>query len=181
VTGGAAEGEAERTMRGTGRPDEHTADAGTAGGRIGSMNHLRLTVTDIPRAEQFYDPLLGFMGYRLVEKSGIRLAWAAMTPGGSLQWVILSLVSEAGAERVHDRYSPGLHHFAWNADSREEVDRFHSLLCDGGVSVLDPPTEYAYEPGYYAVFFSDPDGMKLEFVHVPVEGSRAYWKTSCGG
>jgi len=83
VTGGAAEGEAERTMRGTGRPDEHAADAGTAGGRIGSMNHLRLTVTDIPRAEQFYDPLLGFMGYRLVEKSGIRLAWAAMTPGGS--------------------------------------------------------------------------------------------------
>jgi hypothetical protein len=32
--------------------------------------------------------------------------------------------------------------------------------------VLDTPAEYDYEPGYYAVFFSDPDDMKLEFVHV---------------
>ena len=37
-------------------------------GRIGTLNHIRLTVTDIPRAEAFYDPLLGFMGYRLVEQ-----------------------------------------------------------------------------------------------------------------
>jgi hypothetical protein len=36
-----------------------------------------------------------------------------------------------------------------------------------GVTVLDAPAEYDYEPGYYAVFFTDPDGMKLEFLHVP--------------
>jgi catechol 2,3-dioxygenase-like lactoylglutathione lyase family enzyme len=60
-----------------------------------------------------------------------------------------------------------LHHFAWNADSREEVDRFHKLLLERGVEVLDPPAEYDYEPGYYAVFFSDPDALKLELVHVP--------------
>ena len=29
-----------------------------------------------------------------------------------------------------------------------------------------PPAEYGYEPGYYAVFFVDPDGFELEFVHV---------------
>lgn len=33
--------------------------------------------------------------------------------------------------------------------------------------MLDAPAEYGYEPGYYAVFFSDPDGLKLELVHVP--------------
>ncbi len=70
--------------------------------------------------------------------------------------------------RHHDRYSPGLHHFAWNADSRAEVDALHRILVDRGLSVLDPPAEYHYEPGYYAVFFSDPDGLKLEFVHVPL-------------
>jgi catechol 2,3-dioxygenase-like lactoylglutathione lyase family enzyme len=33
-------------------------------------------------------------------------------------------------------------------------------------TILDPPTEYpAYGAGYYAVFFADPDGLKLEFVH----------------
>jgi len=144
--------------------------------RIGGMNHIRLTVTDIPRSEQFYDPLLRFMGYKLVEKSNSRLAWAAMTSNGSLQWFILSIASEQGTTLTHDRYSPGLHHFAWNADTREEVDRFHALLCDTGATVLDAPSEYSYEPGYYAVFFGDPDGIKLEFVHVPTSGSQKYWQ-----
>jgi catechol 2,3-dioxygenase-like lactoylglutathione lyase family enzyme len=148
--------------------------------RLGSMNHIRLTVTDIPRAEAFYGAILGFMSYRLVEKSDTRLAWTAMTPGGSLQWVIVSLADTGRADRPHDRYAPGLHHFAWNADSRDQVDRFHELLHRIGAAVLDPPAEYDYEPGYYAVFFLDPDGMKLELVHVPEEGSSAYWAKAGG-
>ena len=128
---------------------------------------MRFTVSDIPRAEAFYDPLLSFMGYELAEKCGERLAWKMPSPVGNRQWVIMSAVSEAGRRRQHDRYSPGLHHFAWNAESREEVDRFHELLLERDVEVLDPPAEYGYEPGYYAVFFADPDGLKLELVHVP--------------
>ncbi len=107
------------------------------------------------------------MGYELVERSEERLAWKMPSPAGNRQCVILSAASEEGRGRKHDRYSPGLHHFAWNADSREEVDRFHDLLLERGVEVLDPPAEYDYEPGYYAVFFSDPDELKLELVHVP--------------
>lgn len=166
-------------MTGINQLDHHSPEAGRTVRRIGNMNHIRLTVTDIPRAERFYDPLLLFMGYRLVERSDNRLAWAGMTANGGLQWVILSLASEAGAARIHDRYSPGLHHFAWAADSHEEVDRFHMLLREIGATVLDPPLEYSYEPGYYAVFFSDPDGMKLEFVHVPTSGSQEYWGKAC--
>jgi glyoxylase I family protein len=89
------------------------------------------------------------------------------SPAGNRQWVILSAASGEEQRRKHDRYSPGLHHFAWNAESREEVDSFHDLRLGRGVEVLDPPAEYDYEPGYYAVFFSDPDGLKLELVHVP--------------
>ncbi len=135
--------------------------------KTGSMNHVRFTVTDIPRGEAFYDPLLRFIGYELAEKDEKRLAWKMDSPAGNRQWVILSVASEEGQKRRHDRYSPGLHHFAWNAESREEVDRFHDLLVERGVEVLDPPAEYRYEPGYYAVFFADPDGLKLELVHVP--------------
>jgi glyoxylase I family protein len=165
-------------MRDTNELDRLSPKVGAATmRRTGSMNHIRLTVTDILRAEGFYDPLLRFMGYRLVEKGTSRLAWAGMTPSGGLQWVILSLASEGGARRAHDRYSPGLHHFAWSADSRVEVDQFHTLLHDIGATVLDAPAEYPYEQGYYAVFFSDPDGMKLEFVHVPPSGSQEYWAT----
>ena len=52
------------------------------------------------------------------------------------------------------------------AESREDVDRLHELLVKIGANVLDLPGEY-YEGGYYAVFFADPDGLKLEYVHLP--------------
>ena len=107
--------------------------------RLGTMNHLRLTVSDTPRAEAFYAPILEFMGYHLVEKSVARLAWSTASPYG-LQWIILT-----AAHR----------------------DRVNGILVDRDLAVLDPPAEYDYEPGYYAVFFADPDGMKLELVHVP--------------
>jgi predicted lactoylglutathione lyase len=40
-------------------------------------------------------------------------------------------------------------------------------ISAAGGKVTDPPKEYDYLPGYYAVFFTDPDGLKLELVHVP--------------
>ena len=53
------------------------------------------------------------------------------------------------------------------ADNGEQVDALHDLLVKVGATVLGTPAEYDYLPGYYAVFFADPDGMKFEFVHVP--------------
>lgn len=143
--------------------------------KLGSMNHLRLTVSEIPRAERFYSAVLGFLGYRLVERSPLRIAYAAPTPSGNLQWMIFSLVRKGSSTR-HDRYACGFHHLALNADTREQVDGLHQLLKRIGAQVLDPPADYDFEPGYYAVFFLDPDGMKLELVHVPPEGSQEYWR-----
>jgi catechol 2,3-dioxygenase-like lactoylglutathione lyase family enzyme len=51
--------------------------------------------------------------------------------------------------------------------SRAVVDERHEWLVEQGVTVKTPPREYGYVPGYYAVFFRDPDGIKLEIVHVP--------------
>jgi glyoxylase I family protein len=151
--------------------------------KVGSINHLRLTVSDIRHAERFYDPLLQFLGYRLVEKSAKRLAWAGWAGHGNLHWFIVSVANPEHVSTLHDRYAPGFHHLALNADSRDEVDGFHRLLISEGCRVLDPPAEYDYEPGYYAVFFADPDGLKLELVHVPALGSETYWRefTARGG
>ena len=144
--------------------------------KIGSINHLRLTVTDITRARHFYDPLLRFLGYRLVERSDTRLAWAGFAAHGNLHWLIISAADSEHRHTSHNRYSPGFHHLAFNADSRAEVDDFYHLLVEQNAHVTDPPAEYDYEPEYYAVFFADPDGLKLELVHVPTESSRAYWQ-----
>lgn len=74
----------------------------------------------------------------------------------------------ASANRAHDLYSAGLHHIAWRAESRADVDAMHDLLVGIGARVLDAPADYPeYGAGYYAVFFADPDGLKLEFVFKP--------------
>ncbi|WP_178130401.1 VOC family protein [Reyranella sp. CPCC 100927] len=142
----------------------------------GTINHLRLTVSDIARAKAFYAPLMARLGYRLVEESATRLAWAGWAPHGTLHWFIMGVSNPDSCNKSHDRYSPGLHHLAWNVASRADVDACYALLSACGVPILDPPAAYDYEPGYYAFFFADPDGMKLEIMHVAPEGSLAYWR-----
>lgn len=81
---------------------------------------------------------------------------------------LISPANPNSPNKVHDRYSPGLHHLAFNADSREQVDNLYKLILDIGATVLDAPAQYnQYAPGYYAVFFADPDGIKLELVYMP--------------
>ncbi len=133
---------------------------------LASLSHLYLTVTDIERSGTFYRPLMSFLGFRLADNRSDTIAWDA-PPGGSPQRFTLVPARAERAYPGHDRYSPGLHHIAWHAESRKQVDELHLLLSEHGFDVLDPPAEYGYAPGYYAVFFADPDGIKLELVHIP--------------
>jgi catechol 2,3-dioxygenase-like lactoylglutathione lyase family enzyme len=50
---------------------------------------------------------------------------------------------------------------------RGEVDAIAAWLRDEGAAIEGGPGERDYTPGYYAVFFFDPDGLKLEVVHQP--------------
>jgi catechol 2,3-dioxygenase-like lactoylglutathione lyase family enzyme len=129
---------------------------------LGDINHISLTVRDLDRAFDFYDPLMQFLGYRLSEREPGYLEW--LGPAG---WFILRPMRNA---IPHDRYARGLHHLAWSADNREQVDAFHRLLVKQGASVLEAPQPFLqYSAGYYAVFFEDPDGIKLELAHTPAQ------------
>jgi catechol 2,3-dioxygenase-like lactoylglutathione lyase family enzyme len=139
----------------------------------GSVHHLDLTVRDPWASRAFYDAVLGFMGYQLVREDARGLDWELTSPDGAFVSIGLKKSEGAGRDRGHDRYAPGLHHVAWRASSRLEVDLLYARLLAMGASVLDPPADYpSYEDGYYAVFFADPDGLKLEFVYTPRTGNR---------
>ncbi len=136
----------------------------------GSINHLDLTVTDPVASEPFYRSVLGFLGFepRRLAHGNTQLPLFHSTERG--QRVFSIALQKAKRRTRHDRFSPGLHHVAFSAASRSDVDRLHQLLVKIGATVLDPPTDYPhYAPGYYAVFFTDPDGLKLELVYMPNE------------
>jgi glyoxylase I family protein len=135
----------------------------------GVVHHVDLTVRDPKASFVFYDALLTALGYHLERVDERGFDWKLETQLGS-HYVGLVRASAEGAARTHDRYSPGLHHLAWAVDGRTDVDRLHECLLKIGATVLDPPAEYPqYNKGrgYYAVFFADPDGLKLECVYTP--------------
>jgi glyoxylase I family protein len=130
------------------------------------VHHVDLVVSSITRSLPFYRDLLAPLGYHgISEVEGERgeTIYYLWGPGTSVG------LREAQAPRSEpvDRYEVGLHHLAFEAASRAAVDERGAWLVERDAQLESGPKEYAYSLGYYAVFFFDPDGIKLEIVHVP--------------
>ena len=70
----------------------------------------------------------------------------------------------------------GLHHFCFRLRSREDVDSLYEILRDMGATIIHPPEDGPWAPGYYSVLFEDPDGIRLEANFVPGKGNLAVIK-----
>jgi catechol 2,3-dioxygenase-like lactoylglutathione lyase family enzyme len=129
------------------------------------VHHVDLVVSSIERSLPFYRELLGPLGWhRLSEVEGERGETIFYLEGGGCSIGLREAQSDSPA---YDRYRVGLHHLAFEASSRAAVDERADWLRSSGVLLERDPQEYTYSPGYYAVFFYDPDGLKLEIVNVP--------------
>ena len=134
--------------------------------RSPGFHHVDLVVSSILRSLPFYRELLEPLGWhRVGEVEGERgeTIWYISGPGSSLGL----RQAQTPSNEPFDRYRVGVHHVAFEAASRHDVDERADWLRGRGVSIESGPEEYSYIPGYYAVFFYDPDGIKLEIVHVP--------------
>ncbi|TML64810.1 MAG: bleomycin resistance protein [Actinobacteria bacterium] len=133
--------------------------------RSTGVHHVDLVVSSIERSLPFYRDLLAPLGFhRISEVEGERgeTIWYLGGPGTAI-----GLRQAQSESPAYDRYSVGLHHLALEAYSRGVVDERAEWLRSRGAEIESGPEEYHYIPGYYAVFFYDPDGLKLEIVHVP--------------
>jgi hypothetical protein len=53
------------------------------------------------------------------------------------------------------------------------VDTAYTFLREMGATVVHPPEDGPWAPGYYSLLFEDPDGIRLELNHVPGKGLLA--------
>jgi catechol 2,3-dioxygenase-like lactoylglutathione lyase family enzyme len=141
------------------------------------IDHIQITVKDMSLAVPFYEkflPLLGFDNskkevafieeheFHVAEWKHPRLCFAITSP------------RSAFANDTINRRKPGaLHHLAFKAESRAEVDRLHDQIREIGANIVRPPQEYPEytPPGYYAFYFKDLDGIKYEIVFYPGTGA----------
>jgi len=134
--------------------------------RSTGVHHVDLVVSSIARSLPWYRELLAPLGFRSVSEvegergETIYYLWGPGTSVGLRE-------AQTPRERPFDRYEVGLHHLALEAASRAAVDERAEWLTAQGAEIESGPKEYAYSLGYYAVFFYDPDGIKLEIVHLP--------------
>ncbi len=130
------------------------------------INHIELRVGNLDESEIFYDPICNFLGYEKHHRMKASILYRKKIGIGDL---ILVRTRKAGHGKKYDRESPGFSHMAWNAERREDVDRLYDILKKMGAEILDAPCEMNYSPGYYGVWFQDPDGMKLELAFTPFQ------------
>jgi catechol 2,3-dioxygenase-like lactoylglutathione lyase family enzyme len=139
------------------------------------LSHVDLVVSSIERSLAFYRELLepiGWTGLRRVRGERGEAIFYLSVPGAGVAALGLRQKRSDAHGTPYDRYAIGVHHVGFDVHSREVVDERARWLRERQVIIESGPDEYEYTPGYYAVFFYDPDGIKLELLHRP-----AYWAT----
>jgi catechol 2,3-dioxygenase-like lactoylglutathione lyase family enzyme len=122
--------------------------------RVVGIDHLSIRVSDYEKSKAFYARLMAFLGFKVEAEYGDTMGWSN---GNTLFWI-----GQAGAPK-HEYHigEVGIHHYAFRLRSRKDVDDLDAFLRDElRAEIVDPAGEY-YDD-YYAVFFLDPDGIKLE-------------------
>lgn len=124
------------------------------------LSHVDLRVRDRVKAVEFYDAFLNLLG--AVKHDGPTFTGWAIPPADApddwrpTEW--FGLTEEPDM-------TPGSTRIAFDAPSRGTVDAIAVYLPALGARNIEQPHE-AYGPKYYAVFFDDPDGNKLEICHI---------------
>ena len=125
--------------------------------QITGIDHIYLTVSDLARSEAFYDRAMKTLGFR---KNTFKLGGEPHVQYFNRHFGFV--LRPARSNAAHDPYAPGLHHFCLRVDSIEDVVSTANALRAAGIDADEAKPHAAYAPDYWATFFTDPDGMRLE-------------------
>lgn len=129
------------------------------------LYHIQLNVSDASKSLPFYKKLFSFLEYKIIDESSEHIG---VSNGTTDFWIIQT--EEKHKSVTFHRKNTGINHLAFRVDSKEEVDEFYNhFLKENNVDTLyDTPKMFPeYNKDYYAVYFEDPNQIKLEVVYLP--------------
>ena len=133
------------------------------------IDHIYITVSDLARSEQFYDrvmPLLGFRKNQFALGDDPHIQYFNRHFGYVLR--------PAKSAASHDAYAPGLHHLCLRVASVDDVKTVAAQLQAAGIAASDAHLHPGYAPDYWATYFADPDGIRLEITNYRQERQQRH-------
>ena len=124
------------------------------------LHHVEIYVHDLERSKEFWGWLLGKLEYKVSQEwdQGISYKFGET-------YLVFVQTEERFKEPTYHRCRTGLNHLAFHGKSREQVDEITTRLRERGSTILyEDKHPFAGGPDYYAVFFEDPDRIKVEVV-----------------
>ena len=136
---------------------------------LNGVAHVILTAGDFARSTAFWREMIGYLDLKLVLDSDYMLYGV-----GGRTAIGIRTPSPENAGKRFDQGAPGLHHACFRMRDRAAVDAVHAFLIErDDIRIVHAPQEEPWAPGYYSVLFEDPDGIRIEFNHVPGVGLLA--------
>ncbi|MEH7305536.1 VOC family protein [Neobacillus drentensis] len=134
------------------------------------LHHLEIYVSNISKSSEFWGWLLTELEYKPYQKWDSGISWKQ-----GETYLVFVQAEECFLDVPYHRSRVGLNHLAFHAVSREQVDQITTQLKDKGVNILyQDKHPFAGGDDHYAVFFEDPDRIKVELVAPLSELSSGY-------
>lgn len=129
-------------------------------GKQGVISHVEVYTADLEKKREFWEWLLKELGYTVFQE------WEE---GFSMilddTYIVFVRAEARFCDITYHRCRPGLNHLAFYADTRDFIENIEIELKKRNINILyEDRHPYAGGKGYYAIYFEDPERMKVEIV-----------------
>ncbi|KAB2330719.1 VOC family protein [Bacillus mesophilum] len=126
----------------------------------GMIHHIEIYVSNLPKSVEFWSWFLEDLGYSVYQEWEEGQSWKLENT-----YIVFVQTEERFLDIPYHRCRVGLNHLAFHARSHEHVDKLTRRLKDKGIKILyNNQHPYAGGKDHYAVYFEDPDRIKVEVV-----------------
>ena len=134
---------------------------------VNGIAHIQLTVNNPDLCLPFWEKLCGFLEMKTLIKSDEVLYCI-----GSRTGILVRAAPAENPRKPFDQDQAGLHHFCFRARQKQDIDDIYAFVTTNlDAHIIHGPEDGSrFAPGYYSILIEDPDGIRVEFNHVPGKG-----------